>query len=54
MKATDTRKYLVPVKYSNGIPGGAVASGSSLVLPRAAVGTRGQCNTLHYCIRELV
>jgi hypothetical protein len=33
-------KYLVPVIYSIGTPGDVVASGSSLVLPRAAAGTR--------------
>ena len=46
--------------YSVGTPGpgGAVASGSSLVLPRAAAGTRGQhgtpCCAVHarYAIQE--
>ena len=33
-------KYLVPVNYTTGTPGNAVASGSSLVLPRAAVEER--------------
>jgi hypothetical protein len=41
-------KYLEPVNYTNGTPGGFVASGSSLVLPRATADTRGQCSTLHY------
>jgi hypothetical protein len=41
-------KYLVPVIYSIGTPGGVVASGSSLVLPRAAADTRGQYSTLRY------
>ena len=41
-------KYLVPVIYSIGSPGGFVASGSSLVFPRAAADTRGQYSTLHY------
>jgi hypothetical protein len=43
-------KYLVPVIYSNstGTPGGFIASGSSLVLPRAAADTRGQYSALHY------
>ena len=38
----------VPVIYSIGTPGDFVASGSSLVLPRAAADTRGQYNTLCY------
>jgi hypothetical protein len=41
-------KYLVPVNYSNGTPGDFVASGSSLLLPRAAADTRGQHSTLRY------
>jgi hypothetical protein len=32
-------KCLAPVNYSNGAPGDAVASGSSLVLPRATAGS---------------
>jgi hypothetical protein len=40
-------KYLVPVNYTTGTPGGFVASGSSLVLPRAAADTRGSYHTLH-------
>jgi hypothetical protein len=40
-------KHLVPVNYSDGTPGDVVASGSSLVFPRAAAGTRGQHSTLH-------
>jgi hypothetical protein len=47
-------KYLVPVIYSVRTPGDAVASGSSLVLPRAAVGTREQCSTLHYTGASIV
>jgi hypothetical protein len=47
-------KYLVPVNYSNGIPGGFVASGSSLLLPRAAADTRGQHSTLHYAGASIV
>jgi hypothetical protein len=43
-----TFKHLVPVNYTTGAPGDAVASGSSLVLPRAAADTRGQYSTLHY------
>jgi hypothetical protein len=43
-----TFKHLAPVIYSAGAPGDVVASGSSLVLPRAAAGTRGQHSTLHY------
>jgi hypothetical protein len=39
---------LVPVNYSNGAPGDFVASGSSLLLPRVAVDTSGQCSTLHH------
>ena len=35
-------KYQVPVNYTTGTPGDYVASGSSLVLPRAAAYTRGQ------------
>jgi hypothetical protein len=41
-------KYQVPVIYATGAPGDFVASGSSLVLPRAAADTRGQYSTLHY------
>jgi hypothetical protein len=49
-------KYLVPVIYSPGTPGGVVASGSSLVLPRAAAAadTRGQYSTLHYTGTSIV
>jgi hypothetical protein len=39
-------KHLASADYSDGAPGGVVASGSSLVLPRAAAGTRGQHSTL--------
>jgi hypothetical protein len=38
----------VPVIYTAGTPGDLVASGSSLVLPRAAADTRGQHSALHY------
>jgi hypothetical protein len=41
-----TFKYLVPVIYSAGAPGGVVASGSLLVLPQAAEGTHGQYTAL--------
>jgi hypothetical protein len=41
-------KCLVPVNYATGAPGDFVASGSSLVLPRAAADTRGQHSTLHH------
>ena len=43
-------KYQVPVIYTTGTLGdfAFVASGSSLVLPRAAADTRGQYSTLHY------
>jgi hypothetical protein len=48
----------VPVNYSysNGTPGDAAASGSSLVLvlPRVAAGTRGQYILVHCTIQELV
>jgi hypothetical protein len=49
-------KYLVPVIYSTGTPGGVVASGSSLELPRAAAAadTRGQystCTLVRYAMR---
>jgi hypothetical protein len=40
-------KCLVPVNYTAGTPGDVVASGSSLVRPRAAADTRGQCSALH-------
>jgi hypothetical protein len=44
-----TCKYRVPVIYSTGTPGGfVVASGSSLVLPRAAADTGGQYGMLRY------
>ena len=44
-----TCKYRVPVIYSTGTPGDfVVASGSSLVLPRAAADTGGQYSTLRY------
>jgi hypothetical protein len=38
----------VPAIYTAGTPGDFVASGSSLVLPRAAADARGQCSALHY------
>jgi hypothetical protein len=41
-------KCLVPANHATGAPGDFVASGSSLVLPRAAADTRGQHSTLHY------
>jgi hypothetical protein len=41
-------KCLAPVIYSIGAPGDFVASGSSLVLPRSAADTRGQCSALRY------
>jgi hypothetical protein len=47
-------KYLVPVIYSIGTPGNLVASGSSLLLPRAAVDTRGQYSTLRYTGASIV
>ena len=34
-------KYLAPAIYGVGTPGDVVASGSLLVLPRSAAGTRG-------------
>jgi hypothetical protein len=40
--------YLLLVKYAAGIPGDFVATGSSLVLPRAAAGAYGQYSTLRY------
>jgi hypothetical protein len=40
-------KCLVLVNYTTDTPGDFVASGSSLVLPRAAADTRGQYSTLH-------
>jgi hypothetical protein len=43
-----TFKCLVLVNYTTGTLGGFVASGSSLVFPRAAADTRGQYSTLHY------
>jgi hypothetical protein len=43
-----TFKCLVPANYTTGTPGDFVASGSSLVLPRAAADTRGQHSTLHH------
>jgi hypothetical protein len=43
-------KYLVPVYYTTGTPGDFIASGSSLVLPRAAADTRGQYSALHYTL----
>jgi hypothetical protein len=39
-------KYLMLVIYSIGTPGDVAASGLSLVLPRAAAGTRGKYSTL--------
>jgi hypothetical protein len=42
-----TFKCLAPVICGAGAPEGFVASGSSLVLPRAAAGTRGKHSTLH-------
>jgi hypothetical protein len=48
-----TYKYRVPVIYATGTPGDfVVASGSSLVLPRAAADTRGQHSTLHCTGRQ--
>jgi hypothetical protein len=49
-------KYLVPVNYTTGTPGDFVASGSSLVLPRAAADMRGQHSTLqvHYTGASIV
>jgi hypothetical protein len=47
-------KHLVPVNYSDGTPGDVAASGSSLVLPRAVAGTRGQYSTLHYAGASIV
>ena len=47
-------KCLVPVNYAAGAPGDFVASGSSLVLPRAAADTRGQYSTLHYTGASIV
>jgi hypothetical protein len=49
-------KYLVPANYSGGTPGGFVASGSSLslLLLRAAAGTRGQYSTRHYTGASIV
>jgi hypothetical protein len=41
-------KCLAPVNYTTGAPGDYVASGSSLVLPRAAADTRGQSHTTLY------
>jgi hypothetical protein len=42
-------KHLVPVNYSSGTPGDFVASGSSLLLPRAAADTRSivHCTTVY-------
>jgi hypothetical protein len=45
-------KCLVPANYSNGTPKDLVASGSSLVLPRAAAGTRGQHRALAHCTMQ--
>jgi hypothetical protein len=39
---------------SIGAPGGAVASGSSLVLPQSAAGTRGYSSIVHYTTQELL
>jgi hypothetical protein len=47
-------KCLVPVNYTTGTPGDFVASGSSLVLPRAAADTRGQYSTPHYTGASIV
>ena len=47
-------KCLVPVNYSDGTPGGFVASGSSLLLPRAAADMHGQYSTLHYAGASIV
>ena len=44
----------VLIIYSTGTPGGVVASGSSLVLPRAAADTCGQCSTLRYARASIV
>ena len=49
-----TSKYLVPVIYDTGTPGDAVASGSSLVLPRGATGRRGQYSALRYTGASIV
>ena len=47
-------KHLVPVNYATGTPVDVVASGSSLVLPRAAADTRGQYSTLRYTGASIV
>jgi hypothetical protein len=47
-------KCLAPVNYSDGTPGDVAALGSSLVLPRAAAGTRGQYSALHYTGASIV
>jgi hypothetical protein len=47
-------KCLVPVNYTTGAPGDFVASGSSLVLPRATAGARGQHSILHYTGTSIV
>jgi hypothetical protein len=41
-------KHLAPVNCAAGDPGDVVASGTSLVLPRAAADTRGQHGALHH------
>ena len=43
-----TFKHLALAIYRIGTPGDVAASGSSVGLPRAAAGTRGQHCTLHY------
>ena len=45
-------KHLAPVNYADGTPGDFVASDSSLVLPRAAADTRGQCGAPHCAVQE--
>ena len=46
---TDVMEGSCALARGKDINRGAVASGSSLVLPRAAAGTRGKCSTLpHY------
>jgi hypothetical protein len=47
-------KYLAPVEASNGTPGDFAASGSLLLLPRAAAETLGQVSTLHYTEASIV
>jgi hypothetical protein len=51
-----TFKCLAPVNYTTctGATGDFVASGSSLVLPRAAADARGKYSTLHYTGASIV